>query len=69
MAARTGYPVTESSVGCEVPPAEDEGPEDTAWVVFLVDDVISADVQWRRFLALSRSLEGVHFEAVGERGR
>jgi len=45
VVARTGYPVAEIPVGCEVPPAEGGGPEDAAWVIFFMDDAISVEVQ------------------------
>lgn len=59
-------------VGYDVPPADGGGREDTAYVIFFVDDVISVEVQWfedgRRCLDLSKSLAGVHFEVLGKRG-
>ena len=46
VAARTGHSVPEVIGGCEVPPAEDGGPEDVVWVIFFMDDAISLEVQW-----------------------
>ena len=73
VVVRTGYSMAELLVGSVVLPAEGGGPEDTACVICFLDDAISVEVQWfvdrRHDLALLTSLEGVHFEALGEMGQ
>ena len=42
--------------------------DDPAFVVFFMDDAISAEVQWDKGgEAVYRSLASIHFEAMGER--
>lgn len=44
VTARTGYPVVDLPDGYQVPPVDGVGPEDTMWVIFFVDYVISVEV-------------------------
>ena len=71
IAPSTGRPVVGWPAECVVRPAKGGGANDTAFVVFFMDDAISIEVQWEkgggRCLDLSRSLASIHFEAMGER--
>ena len=57
---------------CTVKTVEGGGAEDIAWVVFVMDDAVSVEVQWEsdggRCVALAQSLASIHFQAMGERG-
>ena len=72
IAEQVGVEAEPLPEGCTVEEVEGGGAADTAWVVFFMDDAVSVEVQWEpdgggRCLALSQSLESIHFQPMGER--